>query len=298
MFKIKQAAIALAMTLVVSGSAFALGAEATATNTTNALSGSSATSGSSSGVTSAIHSGSVGVGNNAGNLSNQQTALGGQSSQGQMQGQGQHQSQGNQGFNNGQSQGVQLGGNGWTDANGVFHAGSPAFSVDSHAVSQAADLSKAVGNAFAPALTTTLTETCMGSTSFGGGFSGGSFSFGTTWRDHACVRRLDAREIRSYGDIQAAKEIMCDSDLVREAFKRVGRPCAEDGGTYVAVAEPVPAPAPAVEPEKVIPQPATDKPVKDDQDEKARHDAEVLRKADEASKVMHEKYDVPASNGL
>ncbi len=99
------------------------------------------------------------------------------------------------------------------------------------------DLSHAVGAAMAPSLTTTLTETCMGSTSAGAGFAGGSFSFGTTWRDSACVRRLDAREIKSFGDIQAAKEIMCDSEKVREAFKRVGRPCAEDGGVYTVVAQ-------------------------------------------------------------
>lgn len=74
----------------------------------------------------------------------------------------------------------------------------------------------------------------MGSTSVGAGFSGGSFSFGTTWRDSACVRRLDARQVQALGDAQAGKEVMCDSDLVRAAFKRVGRPCAEDGGTYVA----------------------------------------------------------------
>lgn len=95
-----------------------------------------------------------------------------------------------------------------------------------------ADLSKSVGNSYAPALTTTMSETCMGSTSAGAGGAGFSFSFGTTWRDTACVRRLDAREIASYGDRQMAKEIMCDSDLVREAAKRVGRPCAVDGGTY------------------------------------------------------------------
>lgn len=106
-----------------------------------------------------------------------------------------------------------------------------------NSVAQGADLSKAVGNAFAPALTTTLTETCMGSTSVGGGFAGGAFSFGTTWRDSACVRRLDAREIKSFGDVQAAKEIMCDSDLVKAAFKRVGRPCYGDGGNYTVVVQ-------------------------------------------------------------
>lgn len=116
----------------------------------------------------------------------------------------------------------------------------------------------------------------MGSTSVGGGFSGGSFSFGTTWRDSACVRRLDAREIKTFGDIQAAKEIMCDSDLVREAFKRVGRPCAEDGGIYT-VAPAVVADAPRAMEAPAFEEPmATDRPVRDDQDETAKRTQAIL----------------------
>lgn len=132
----------------------------------------------------------------------------------------------------------------------------------------------------------------MGSTSVGAGFSGGSFSFGTTWRDHACVRRLDAREIKSFGDIQAAKEIMCDSDLVREAFKRVGRPCAEDGGSYVAVSQPAPAPMPtstASIPAEPAPM-ATEKRVHDEQDSSTQSSAQILKKADEAREVIRTKY--------
>lgn len=153
---------------------------------------------------------------------------------------------------------------------------------------QGSDLSNAVGTAFAPALTTTLTETCMGSTSVGAGFSGGSFSFGTTWRDHACVRRLDAREIRSYGDIQAAKEIMCDSDLVRDAFKRVGRPCTEDGGSYVAASQAQPA-AVALPVEQSAPR-TTDSEVHDDQDSNDQKQSDTLRKADEAREAIRTKY--------
>lgn len=80
----------------------------------------------------------------------------------------------------------------------------------------------------APALTTTLTETCMGSSSMGASMVGFGFSFGTTWRDSACVRRLDAREVNSLGYKLAAKELMCESDQVREAFKRAGKPCFVD----------------------------------------------------------------------
>jgi hypothetical protein len=104
---------------------------------------------------------------------------------------------------------------------------------------QGSDLSHAVGMAVAPALTTTFSETCMGSTSAGAGFAGGAVSIGSTWEDEACIRRLDAREIKSLGDAEAAKELLCDSAKVREAFKRVGRPCAIDGGTYAVTAKPV-----------------------------------------------------------
>ena len=54
---------------------------------------------------------------------------------------------------------------------------------------------KTVPQVYAPALTTTLTETCMGSSSGGASGMGWGVSLGTSWRDQECVRRLDAREI-------------------------------------------------------------------------------------------------------
>jgi len=83
-------------------------------------------------------------------------------------------------------------------------------------------------NVSAPALTTTMTETCMGSTSVGGAVPGFGLSFGTTWRDAACVRRLDARQLSALGYNLGAKELMCDSDAVREALARAGTPCYND----------------------------------------------------------------------
>lgn len=79
----------------------------------------------------------------------------------------------------------------------------------------------------------------MGSTSAGAGFAGGSVSVGSTWEDEACIRRLDAREVKAMGDAEAAKEILCDSPKVRAAFLRVGRPCAIDGGRYAATPTPI-----------------------------------------------------------
>ena len=262
----------------------AIAADATAVNVTDATSGSSALSGSQSGVNSSIRSGAVGVGNNQGDVNNTTaTTTSTATSQGQFQGNTGYngQSQGNTGYN-GQDQKQAQSQNGANNGQALTVNGSGIGNNYSTNVSNAANLSKAVGMSYAPALTTTLTETCMGSTSVGAGFSGGAFSFGTTWRDHACVRRLDAREIKSFGDVQAAKEIMCDSDLVREAFKRVGRPCAEDGGTYVAVSQATP----VVEPTPTETPAATEVKVHDDQDSKAQHDASVLQKAEEARAAM------------
>lgn len=120
--------------------------------------------------------------------------------------------------------------------------------IDSHAVTNAVDVSRSVGVAVAPALATTLTETCMGSTSVGAGWSGMGLSFGTTWRDSACVRRLDARQVSAFGNVPVAMEMMCDSELVREAAKRAGRPCVDDGGKPYGITEVAPAPQVQAEP--------------------------------------------------
>jgi len=93
------------------------------------------------------------------------------------------------------------------------------------------DLSDSVPGVIAPSLTTTLSETCMGSTSIGAAGAGFGLSFGSTWKDDACVRRLDARELRSFGAGLApndailfhfaAKERMCADAENRAAFERV-----------------------------------------------------------------------------
>lgn len=216
----------------------------------------------------------IGIGGDT-NVSTADNRASASNSQNQNQDQGQRQNQGQdqqQSANNG---GVTFGGVG---------SGSGFGNNNSTNSARGSDLSEAVGTAIAPALTTTLTETCMGSTSVGAGFSGGSFSFGTTWRDSACVRRLDARQVQSMGDVQAAKEVMCDSDLVRQAFKNVGRPCSSDGGTYTAVSrsEPTAAPVAVIAP--------TTAEVTDDQDIRAQKDSQVLLKADKAREEMKTKY--------
>ena len=120
----------------------------------------------------------------------------------------------------------------------------PANTVSNIDYSGSYDL-KNVPAVAAPALTTTLTETCMGSSSVGGAGVGFGFSIGTTWRDTACVRRLDARQVAALGYRDAARELMCDSPAVAAAFERAGMPnCG--AGVAVAPAEKAVEPTPAL----------------------------------------------------
>lgn len=85
---------------------------------------------------------------------------------------------------------------------------------------------KTVPTAFAPSLTTTLTETCMGSSSVGGSVLGFGLSAGSTWRDQECMRRLNARELsNTLGDRQAARELMCGNEQIFRVYNALGRPC-------------------------------------------------------------------------
>lgn len=105
---------------------------------------------------------------------------------------------------------------------------------------------KSTPNIYAPALTTTLTDTCMGSTSLGGSGMGVGVSIGTTWEDRNCNRRLYAREVASLtGDREAARAILCQDEDVRKAFEAVSRPCptpehAEGPGSFVPPPPPPP----------------------------------------------------------
>jgi hypothetical protein len=91
------------------------------------------------------------------------------------------------------------------------------------------NLSNAVGMAYAPALTTTLTGTCMGSTSAGAGFAGGAFSIGSTWVDRGCTLRFNANSLVAIGDVAAARAVMCQDEDVRQAYALTGNFCPQDG---------------------------------------------------------------------
>ena len=63
------------------------------------------------------------------------------------------------------------------------------------AISSASADVKSAPTVYAPALATTLTETCMGSTSGSGSGMGWGFSIGSTWTDKSCERRLNADRV-------------------------------------------------------------------------------------------------------
>jgi outer membrane protein OmpA-like peptidoglycan-associated protein len=114
----------------------------------------------------------------------------------------------------------------------------------------------------APALTTTLTETCMGSTSLGVSVLGFGATGGTTWQDHNCIRRLNARELaQTVGDRDAARELMCSDEEIFRVYNALGRPCRlrPDGSPNPAFAQAAPPPptppAPSIAPMAVVPGP-------------------------------------------
>jgi hypothetical protein len=73
----------------------------------------------------------------------------------------------------------------------------------------------------APALTTTLTDTCMGSASGGLSVPGGGISLGKTTIDEDCVARLHARQLVAMHSEALAMEILCSRKVVQEADLRM-----------------------------------------------------------------------------
>ncbi len=84
---------------------------------------------------------------------------------------------------------------------------------------------KNVPGVLAPSLTTTLSDTCMGSASIGLSAVGFGVTGGMTMVDEACVRRLDSREFRAMGMNDVALALLCQSDANRKAIEATGRSC-------------------------------------------------------------------------
>lgn len=131
-----------------------------------------------------------------------------------------------------------------------------AQSITNNSYTPARQTIVAAPSVFAPALTTTLTETCMGSSSLGVSVLGFGLGGGTTWQDHECVRRLNARELaQTLNDKEAAREVICGNEEVFRVYNALGRPCKlrPDGSANPAWVAPPPvvaaatvAPVPAV----------------------------------------------------
>lgn len=70
---------------------------------------------------------------------------------------------------------------------------------------------------------------CSGSATAGGAGGGWGFSFGITKEDKDCNTRENAKTVLGLtGDRDATKEVLCDVAQMRNAFRRVGRPCIAD----------------------------------------------------------------------
>ena len=89
------------------------------------------------------------------------------------------------------------------------------------------DLSEAIPNVFIPALSN-VPETCAISNSAGGSISGFGFGFGKSKVEMECSRRMYARLVGQLGDTEAAKNILCFNDEVRESYREAGRPCPDN----------------------------------------------------------------------
>ena len=186
------------------------------------------------------------------------------STQGQSQGQGQNQSS-TSGATSNQTQSTSSAAN-----SNQSTTASQGNTQVSNFVSPNSETIRSAPAIAAPALSTTLTETCMGSYSGGVSFIGGAVTAGGTVVDKACVRRLNARELaQTLQDRDAAKEVMCGDADVRKAYEVVGRPC---GVKYVPPVAPAPAPAPTPAPVAPVvtpaPAPAPVAPVVSDADKK------------------------------
>ena len=157
----------------------------------------------------------------------------------QHQGQGQGQAQGQaQGQLQGQAmqQGIYVNTAAGVEAASVTASGLSADTlVNSSTQLRAAELSNdaiksaarhRVPDAYAPPLTTS-NDTCMGSSSIGGSGAGFGVSVGSTWTDHGCTARADARVLFNMGLKDEAILRLCE----RPKMAAVLSQCDDSGNT-------------------------------------------------------------------
>lgn len=121
---------------------------------------------------------------------------------------------------------VSTGSGGATGASATGAAAGDPASGTTTGVNYSGDYTvKTAPNLVAPSLTTTLSDTCMGSSSFGLSVVGFGATGGTTMVDQACVRRLDSREFRAMGMNDVALALLCQSPANKKAVESTGRSC-------------------------------------------------------------------------
>ena len=99
------------------------------------------------------------------------------------------------------------------------------------------NVQRQIPNVYAPGLTTTLNDTCMGSASLGLGFASGVVTLGKTYVDDECVRRLHSRRVQDLGQPEIAMALMCGNEDVYQAALQSGRRESCFGGRPKALAE-------------------------------------------------------------
>lgn len=185
-------------------------------------SGSTSTSGAGNGYVGSVQSGS------SSNSSTSSTAGSGISQQGQSV---------NVTFN-----GASGSGGSGTNGSGVGGATQNAATNPSDPPTQRVEYSgtqtvKTNPSIAAPSLTTTLSDTCMGSVSLGVSVPGVGVTGGATLVDAACVRRLDSREFRAMGLNDVALALLCQSEENRKAVEATGHDCPgwkrDSAGNYL-----------------------------------------------------------------
>lgn len=85
-------------------------------------------------------------------------------------------------------------------------------------------------NVYAPALAGGANP-CVVGVSAGGAVAGFGISFGLTRNDDGCERRNTAALLHNMGERDVAQEVLCETESVRQARLRVGRPCVADRAT-------------------------------------------------------------------
>lgn len=72
---------------------------------------------------------------------------------------------------------------------------------------------------------------CAVGVSAGASWLGAGFAFGTAWESMQCERRQVAALLWNMATPEsrlAAKEVLCNSQEIRDAYKTIGQPCARD----------------------------------------------------------------------